>query len=130
MRNISFSLTLDSFADGTKNVTRRIWKFPWVKPGDLMMAVEKAQGLGKGGKIKRLGVIRIVSCQPERLDAIQFSPIRHDIPPEGLSVVYRNEMEREGFPKFTPLDFVMFFCKANKCKSDQIVYRISFVHES
>jgi hypothetical protein len=119
MRNISFSLTLDSFADGTKDVTRRIWKHAWVQAGDHMMAVEKAQGLGKGGKINRLGEIKIISCVPETLDRIRLIPIRDG---------GRSEMEREGFPKFTPYQFIEFFCKANKCKEDQIVYRIVFEH--
>jgi hypothetical protein len=124
MRNISFSLTLDSFANGTKDVTRRKWKKQWVKPGDHMMAVEKAQGLGKGGKIKRLGEIVIRECSPERVDEI----IRNSHRPTPVTIYPGIETGREGFPAFTPEQFVEFFCRANKCKPDTIIYRIVFAH--
>jgi hypothetical protein len=50
-RYISFMLTQPQIRARTKTVTRRMgWKD--LKPGTLLMAAEKCQGLGKGGKIK------------------------------------------------------------------------------
>jgi hypothetical protein len=123
MRNLSFAYTTDSFMDGSKDVTRRIWKKQWVKPGDHMMGVEKAQGLGKGGKIKRLGEIVILSVKPEPLNHIIEEPNRfyHPLPP-------RQETSREGFPRLSAEEFVTLFCNLNKCKPDQQVYRIVFAH--
>jgi len=134
MRMISFSMTLDSFSDGSKDVTRRFWKKAWVKPGDRMMAVEKAQGLGKGGHIKTLGQIRIEVIEPEPLDEIIRRPERHDgINEPELRFVrdyppMRPETAREGFPAFSPEQFVEMFCKIHKCKSTATVYRIVFEH--
>ncbi len=60
-RNMSFSMTTAQFRARTKTVTRRLgwWN---LKPGDVIMGVEKAMGLKKGEKVKRLGRIRIVRC--------------------------------------------------------------------
>ena len=121
MRNLSFSLTKDSFLNGTKDVTRRYWKEAWVKPGDHMMGVEKAQGLKKGEKIVRLGEIEILEIAPERVDEIILHPLRH----KGNG---KSEMVREGFPAFTPERFVEFFCRANKVTPDTIIYRLGFRH--
>ncbi len=53
MRNMSFMLTTQQMQDRTKDVTRRVgWWF--LKPGDVIMAVEKGMGLKKGEKIKRM----------------------------------------------------------------------------
>ncbi|MDR0843037.1 MAG: hypothetical protein LBP68_06435 [Acidobacteriota bacterium] len=110
MRNISFSLTTPQFVAGDKTVTRRLgWKF--LKPGDRLMAVEKAQGLRKGEKVKRLGVIEVVGVRREPLRSIAYGA---------------GETAREGFPHMTPAEFVAFFCVANKCESDTEVTRISF----
>jgi hypothetical protein len=123
MRNISFAYTTDSFCNMTKDVTRRIWKKQWVKRGDHMMGVEKSQGLGKGGKIKRLGEIVVFEIGQEPLDEIIRRPNRSygPLPP-------RAETAREGFPRLTPEEFVTLFCKLNGCKRDQIVYRIEFFY--
>ncbi len=124
MRLISFLMTLDSFLDGSKDVTRRYWKKAWVKPGDIVMAVEQCQGLGKGGKIKRLGQIRILSIEPEPLDAICLSPYRVEGPEWPKSIA--KETYREGLPHCTPEQFVELFCRANHCKPTDSVYRIRF----
>lgn len=119
MRNISFSLTKDSFCDGSKNVTRRIgWNS--LRAGDHLMAVEQGQGLKKGEHVKKLGEIRILNLTNEPLTDVVKFPIR-------LSA--RSEVEREGFPawKDTPEKFVKLFCKVNKCKPETIVKRIFFV---
>lgn len=105
---MSFSLTTPQFKDRTKDVTRRLgW---WdLKPGDRIMAVEKCQGLKKGEKIKRLGEIEIVSVRREKLRDIN-----------------QVECKREGFPHFTPYDFIMMFMGANRCLDDIEVNRIQY----
>ncbi len=107
-RNMSFMLTTEQIRDRTKTVTRRIgW---WLlKPGDILNAVEKAQGLKKGEKIRRLCAIRIVSTRAERLRVI--SPA---------------DVDREGFPHLSPAEFVRMFCKHMGATPDQKVNRIEF----
>lgn len=66
MRHMSFMLTTEQIRARTKTVTRRIgWQF--LKPGDLIRAIEKGQGLKKGETVKRLGVLRVVSVRREPL---------------------------------------------------------------
>jgi len=86
MRNMSFSLTTPQFLDGSKDVTRRFgWWF--LKPGDRVMAVEKAMGLKKGEKIKHLGEIEIVSATKEPINAMSTN----------LDYGF-DELKREGYP--------------------------------
>lgn len=108
-RQISFALTTPQFKNGTKTVTRRMgWLF--LKPGDILMAVEKSQGLGKGGKVKTLGLIRVLEVTRERLNAIDMG-----------------ECRKEGFPEMMPIDFVLFFCRTHRgCEPYSIVTRIAF----
>ena len=109
-RNISFALTIPQFIDGSKDVTRR---FGWwnVKAGDVLMAVEKGMGLKPGESIKRLGLIQVVSTRSEPLDAIT---------PEDVT--------REGFPGWTPEQFVDFLVKHYALKNrSKIVNRIEFI---
>ncbi|WP_425404579.1 hypothetical protein [Hwanghaeella sp.] len=113
MRNMSFMLTTQQVEDGTKDVTRRFgWDF--LKVGERVMACEKCQGLGKGGKINRLRPIEIVSVQKERADAITG----YDDPAQ--------ECAREGFPEMTAAEFVAMLCKANKRQPSDTVNRIEF----
>ena len=121
MRNISFMLTTPQFLDGSKDVTRRNgWAF--LKEGDILCGVEKSQGLGKGGKIKRLGMIRVVRKSREMLCQIV------------LDRDYgRAEMTREGFPegheKHDPAVFMDFFCRSHKGVTPQtVITRIEFEH--
>ena len=61
-----FFLTTDQVRNRTKTVTRRNgWWF--LKPGEIVNAVEKAMGLKRGEKIKRICQIRIVSTRAESL---------------------------------------------------------------
>lgn len=75
MRNISFFLTTQQYIDYLKDITRR---FGWITllPGQHLMAVEKAQGLGKGGKIRKLGECICISNVPEPLNEIIKRPYR------------------------------------------------------
>ncbi|MEM1213836.1 MAG: ASCH domain-containing protein [Planctomycetota bacterium] len=108
MRNMSFALTTGQLLDGSKTVTRRLgWGF--LKAGDRVCAVEKAMGLKKGEKLKRLGVIEVVSVRRERLDAID-----------------QEDVVAEGFPKMSPAGFVSMFGKAMGCGPGEEVTRIEF----
>lgn len=119
MRNISFMLTTQQVRDRTKTVTRRNgWRF--AKAGDVLMAVGKSQGLGKGGKIKRLGPIRLVSVSPEQLNEICIN-----------QQYGRAEMIKEGFPPphrlSDPGYFMDFFCSSHRgCHPNTIITRIEF----
>lgn len=119
MRNMSFSLTTDSFRNRKKDVTRRLgWRT--LLPGDHVMAVEQAQGLKKGEKIKKLGEIIILAVDEEPVKEIIVRPYRGDMT--------RTEMEREGFPSWTASQFVQFFCRVNKCERETIIRRVEFKH--
>jgi hypothetical protein len=116
MRNISFSLTTPQFLDESKDVTRRLgWEN--LEAGESLSACEKCQGIKKGERVVRLGVIDIISVRRERLDAML------DDRGYGLS-----ECSREGFPHLKPEEFVAMFCKHNKCDPDTVVTRIEFSH--
>lgn len=110
-RNMSFALTKEQFLSGEKDVTRRLgWLF--LKPGDVVMAVEKGMGLKPGEKVKRLGQITVTSTRLEPLDAIT-----------------QEDVIREGFPLFTPDDFVRFIVGHYKLKSrSATINRIEFIN--
>ncbi len=113
MRNISFAITTKQFKNRSKTVTRRLgWKN--LKVGELLQGVEKSQGLKKGEKIVKLGVIRVKGVCREELFNI-------DLPRYGES-----EVIKEGFPKMKPSEFVEMFCKANKCEPSVEITRIEF----
>lgn len=114
-RNISFMLTTEQFRNRSKTVTRRKgWAF--LKPGDVLCGVEKSQGLGKGGKIKRLGMIRVKDVRRE--------PLRRMT--DDLDYGF-DECEREGFPKSGPNEFVDMFCRTHrKTAPDTLITRIEF----
>ena len=87
MRNMSFSKTTEQVRNKTKTVTRRFgWWF--LKPGDRVQAVEKAMGLKKGEKVKRICVIEIVSVRAESECAVT-----------------KAECVLEGFPDMSALQF-------------------------
>lgn len=115
MRNISFMLTTAQIQARTKTVTRRNgWKF--LKVGDLLCAVEKSQGLGKGGKIKRLGTIRVTDVRRE--------PLRRMMVDRRYG---RIEARLEGFPEMSGAQFAEFFIGSHKgVTPDNLVTRIEF----
>jgi len=107
-RNMSFSLTTEQMRRREKTVTRRIgWAF--LKAGDVLWAVEKAQGLKKGEKVKRICMIRVVSQRWEPLNSIT-----------------KDDCVREGFPEMEPAQFVEMFCRANRWEPWKDVNRIEF----
>ena len=107
-RNMSFAMTTEQFKAKTKTVTRRFgWWF--LKPGDIVQGVEKAMGLKRGEKIKKIGLIRVVSVREELL---------HEITQE--------DCIKEGFPELKPYGFVKMLMRHYKCEPDEIVNRIEF----
>jgi hypothetical protein len=114
MRNMSFSMTTEAVRDRSKTVTRRLgwWN---LKPGTILQAVEKAQGLKRGEHVKPICLIRVVRVSEEPLDAMI------DCDPD--------ETAREGFPNLLPVEFVEMFQKAHARDGlyfDSYVNRIEF----
>ena len=107
-RNMSFAMTTEQFKARTKTVTRRFgWWF--LKPGDEVCGVEKAMGLKKGESIKPIGMIRILSTRAEALDAI--TP---------------DDVVEEGFPGWTPEQFVKMLVDHYGVSPSAVVNRIQF----
>lgn len=108
-RNMSFAMTTEQVARKTKTVTRRFgWWF--LKPGDVVQPVEKAMGLQKGEKAKKIGgLIRIVSTRAERLCDID-----------------KADCIREGFPDFEPGNFTDMLQDHYGCDLYDEVNRIEF----
>lgn len=111
-RNMSFSLTTEQMRERTKTVTRRLgwWN---IKPGEILNACEKCQGLKKGERVKRIGQIRVISAVAV--------PLRN---------ITLEDVAREGFPDLTTDEFIFFFAASHSCKPDTIVNRIEFEYES
>lgn len=131
MRNISFSATKEAFRARKKHVSRRgnangpTWKN--LKPGDHLMAVEKAQGLKKGEKVVMMGEIVVLEVGAEPLDHIITWPIRSV--PSRICNLYGHQVydvELEGFPDLTPEQFVEMFCGMNGSTPETPVTRILF----
>jgi hypothetical protein len=109
---MSFSLTTEQVRRRKKTVTRRNgWWF--LKPGDIINAVEKGIGLKKGKKVKRIYQVRIVSTRAEP-----------------LYLITNDEVEREGFPNMCKWEFIKMYKKHNKCFSFDTVNRIRFEYIS
>lgn len=110
MRSISFQLTTEQFKNRTKDVTRRLgWAN--LRPGDRLEGCVKCMGLKKGEKRERLGIVEVVSVVREPLAAI---------------AAYPDDCRREGFPAFTPAEFVAMFARAQRCTPATLVTRIEF----
>jgi hypothetical protein len=107
---MSFAMTTTQMYAGTKDVTRRFgWLF--LKPGDHVMAVEKAMGLKKGETIQRIHPIKIISTRLEPLNAIT-----------------QEDVIREGFPLWTPEVFIKMLVGHYKVDPTEEVNRIEFEH--
>lgn len=109
MRNMSFALTTEQVKNQSKFVTRRFgWWF--LKPGDIVQPVEKAMGLKKGEQIVKVGCpIEIVTAYGEPLNDISQS-----------------DVILEGFPDWTPEQFVNFLVKKYGCQPYNVINRIAF----
>lgn len=126
MRNMSFSLTTAQMRAKTKTVTRRLgWTM--LKRGDRLMACEKVMGRRHGEPLVKIGEIQVIRVSRESLNILTA------IPHYGEA-----EVEREGFPEYTPEAFVDMFCRTHKaapkgkksepCTPATVVTRIEFRH--
>ena len=101
-------MTTRQFKNRSKNVTRRFgWWF--LQPGDVVQGVEKSMGLKKGERIKTLGLIEIISTRAEPLNSI--TP---------------DDVTREGFPGWTPRQFVDMLVRHYNIDPESIVNRIEY----
>lgn len=116
-RNMSFSMSTDAVRDRTKTVTRRLG-WGTLKAGDLLNACEKCQGLRRGEKVQRLGLIRVVDNRPEALSEME----RLSLAEQAL------EMRREGFPRMTVPEFIAMFTEHNDVDRITPVNRIEFCY--
>lgn len=107
-RNISFAMTTQQIKDRTKTVTRRYgWLF--LKGGEILNGVEKAMGLKKGEKINRLCQIRVISVREEPLQAIT-----------------QEDVIKEGFPHWTPAEFIQMIVDHYDKDPSELINRIEF----
>lgn len=112
MRLMSVALTEAQVRARTKTVTRRLgWRT--LTPCTRLQLVRKAMGRkrrdGTVEPLVRLAVVDVTSVRRERLDAITAG-----------------DVAREGFPDWTPAEFVEFFCQSMRCTPDTEVARIEF----
>lgn len=111
MRRISFAKTTDSIRNRSKTVTRRrpgTWKN--LRPGQLLLCVDKLRGLKKGQSSEKLAVIRVVAVDVEPLKAITTE-----------------DLQREAVPGIeTTEDFVRMYCEMNNELPDCETRRIEF----
>ena len=95
-RLMSVSLTEPQVRDRTKTVTRRLgWRM--LKPGDTLTLCRKVMGRKPGEPLVRICDVRVMATTREQLDWIGFGDVR-----------------REGFPDWTPAEFVRFFCATHR----------------
>jgi len=115
MRRMAFSHTAPQIVDRSKTVTRRTgWRY--LRPGDLIEAVEKSRGLKKGERVRTLGVLRVVSVRVELLSRL-VTDARYA----------EDELPREGFPCWSRDDFIAMFLRVNSLKSTAVkVTRVEF----
>jgi len=120
MRLASFFYTVPQMEEEIKSVTRRMGWW-WLLQKDLVneqvivLAVQKSQGRKKGEPIVPIYPIRILSARKEPLNRM-ITDVRYGY----------DEVIKEGFPNWTPYQFVEFICDMHKCKPDIEVNRIHF----
>ena len=109
MKRMSFSKTEQQLLDGTKTQTRRMgWK--GLKAGEQVLAVRQVMGMNRGESQYPLCVIEILDVRRER-----------------LCDVTQEDVVAEGFPDWTPEQFVAFFVAFNKqCNKYTVVNVIKF----
>jgi hypothetical protein len=117
---MSVALTQKQVRNRSKTVTRRLG---WLRKGKLMLApgdtltlCEKTQGIKKGGHPVRITDVEVVSVRRERLDAITAE-----------------DVAAEGFPGWTPEQFIKFFCDSHAgCTPSTVITRIQwrYPHEA
>ena len=111
-RNISFMLTQEQFKNKTKTMTRRSgWRF--AKAGEYLNGCKQCQGLKLGEKVEVIHPIFISKIWIEPLNAIT-----------------QEDVIKEGFPDWTPAQFIDFYKKHNKCTDTEDVTVIEFEYLS
>ncbi len=111
-RLMSVALTEQAVIERRKTVTRRLgWTF--LKPGDRLTLVRKAMGRKRAdGTVEPL----------VRLAEVEVTAVRR----ERLSAITRDEVEREGFPGWSPGRFVEFFSANMHTPGRGLVTRIEW----
>lgn len=112
--NMAFTMTIEPMYQHLKTCTSRNgWLRAYV--GQEVMAIEKGQGIPRGGHVVKIGLIRFL--------LVRFEPLRRmiDEPEYG-----RWKVVAEGFPLMTPAEFVEMYCRANKCDPERIITHIEF----
>lgn len=128
MRHMSFALTTDQIRNQTKTVTRRHgWLF--LKAGDVVQPVVKAQGLKKGERLQTIG-------GPIRIESVRREPLRKLL----TDIEYGlREVQREGFAHHPavwgwPSAFVEFYRNAQPASArpslEDDITRIEFSYEA
>lgn len=108
-KTMSFPLTTKQILNRTKTVTRLLgwWE---LRPGDIVWCVNKTARLKKNETREHLATIRILSARAERLNSIT-----------------QEDVIKEGFPDWTPDQFVHFLChQYTHITATEIVNRIEF----
>ncbi|MEU2089747.1 hypothetical protein [Nocardia beijingensis] len=106
---MSVSLTEDQVRARTKTVTRRMG---WLalKPGTRLTLCRKVMGRRKGDPL-----VRIVDVVVE------------DVRRERLALITADDVRAEGFPDWTPDEFIAFFCRSHRgCTPETTVTRIQW----
>lgn len=108
-RLMSVSLTEEQVRARAKTVTRRLgWRM--LKPGDHLTLCRKVMGRRKGEPLERIVDVVVVAIRQEPLEAITQA-----------------DVIAEGFPDWTPEQFVDFFCRTHMpCTPDTDVTRIEW----
>lgn len=119
VRRLSFSHTAPQILDRSQTVTRRTgWRF--LKPGDLVEAVEWRPGPRGRQAVRRLAVLRIRDVRIELLSRLITDPRYGE-----------DELPREGFPCWSRVEFLESFCRTHQVKTaDAEITRIEFEHAS
>lgn len=107
-RNMSFAMTTDQVLNRTKTVTRRLgWDN--LKPGTRLNAVNRVMGFKKGEKSERLALIEVVSAEYSVLNRIT-----------------KEDVIKEGFPEWSPQQFVDMLVSKFNIHPGTVVNRIEF----
>jgi len=91
---MSVALTKQAVVERRKTVTRRLgWQY--LKPGDTLTLCAKTRGRKPGEPLVRLAEVEVVDVRREPLWEITANPA---------------DVAREGFPDWSPHEFMAFFC--------------------
>ena len=108
-RLMAVSLTEPQVRARTKTVTRRVgWRM--LRPGDQLTLCRKVMGRRRGEPLDRIAAVEVTSLRREPLDALTAA-----------------DVAAEGFPDWTPAEFVAFFCRTHRgCSPGTEVTRIEW----